>query len=286
MSKFFTIDIENSTIFTLMLFTTCGAPMPLTYSSYLHLTELLNLQHPLSEDQEHDEHLFIIVHQVYELWFKQLIHEMCHLRRLFNQGDTNRALHTIKRLNAIFRTIIQQLDVIETLTPLEFLSFRNRLQSASGFQSSQFRELEFLFGFKNADTINNYPKDSKAYKKLQQRLFEPSLWDGFLHLLSHKQYRVPEEQLNRDLSEKVTANNELQIILITIYKSDPAMTQICEAMVDLDAALQDWRYRHVKMVERTIGTKIGTGGSDGVHYLKQTLFKPAFPDLWAIRAKL
>lgn len=259
--------------------------MSITYGDYLKVNELLDLQQPLSQGPEHDELLFIIIHQTYELWFKQVIHELDHLTALFNAGERNRALHTLKRVDTIFRTLTQQVDILETLTPLEFMSFRDRLQSASGFQSVQFRELEMVLGLKQPQKFEHLPAGSSERNRLEQRLDRPTLWDAFLRFLHNLNYPVPPASLSRDLSRSVEPSKEVQQLLIEVYRRDPLVSEICEALVDLDTSLQQWRYRHVKMVERTIGTKTGTGGSAGADYLKTTLFRPVWPDLWQIRAE-
>ncbi|WP_237066734.1 tryptophan 2,3-dioxygenase [Microbulbifer guangxiensis] len=259
--------------------------MTVTYSSYLKVDDLLKCQHPLSEGPEHDELLFIIIHQSYELWFKQLLHELDFLTGLFNRGEQNRALHTLKRVDAIYRTLIQQVDILETLTPLEFMSFRDRLSTASGFQSYQFRELEFLYGAKDAKKLDNYPEGSEHHQRLKKRLESPTLWDAFLKFLAGEGHDIPDSVLNRDFSQMADPSKAVQRVLIDIYRNDPLVSEICEALVDIDTSLQQWRYRHVKMVERTIGSKMGTGGSTGVGYLQSTLFRPVFPDLWAIRSE-
>lgn len=257
--------------------------MPLTYSDYLKLDELLSLQHPLSEDPEHDEMLFIIIHQVYELWFKEILHELEYAQRLLGDNDAPRLLHTLRRILTIFKTLVSQIDILETMTPLEFLSFRNYLESASGFQSFQFRELEFLLGVKNRARLVHYPEDSEGRRRLEQRYHQRTLWDDFLSYLARCGYEIPQEVLKRNITEPVQPCEDVQRMLIDIYRDDPLNSQVCENLVDLDEGFQEWRYRHVKMVERTIGTKQGTGGSAGVKYLARTLFNPAFPDLWAIR---
>jgi len=257
-----------------------------TYGEYLKLDELLSLQHPRAEEPEHDEVLFIIVHQVYELWFKEVLHEIDYLDHLLADGETPRAQHTLKRVLTIFKILVAQLDILETMTPVEFLTFRDRLASASGFQSYQFRELEFALGAKKASALDRYEKGSAEWRRLEARLVAPSLWDAFLNYLAAKNYPVPVEMLQRDFSEPVPASEQVQEILIGVYRTDPSTTELCERLTDLDEGLQEWRYRHVKMVERTIGTRRGTGGSDGAEYLRTTLFKPLFPDLWAIRAEL
>ena len=260
--------------------------MPLTYSSYLKLDELLSLQVPQSEAPEHDELLFIVIHQVYELWFKEILHELDHLQQLLADNDAARALHTLKRILTILKIAVAQLDILETMTPLEFLSFRDRLDTASGFQSFQFRELEFALGYKRRSAVVHYPEDSAARHRLEIRYEQPTVWDALLHYFARNEYPVPSASLERDVTRPIEPSPEIQSILIDIYRADPTIAQICERLVDLDEGFQEWRYRHVKMVERTIGTRQGTGGSSGVEYLRTTLFKPLFPDLWAIRTKL
>lgn len=259
---------------------------PLTYSNYLMLDELLGLQQPLSSGPEHDETLFIIIHQVYELWFKEVLHELDHLQRLLHRGDITPALHTLKRVLTILKIMVAQLDILETMTPLEFLSFRERLESASGFQSYQFRELEFVLGVKDRATVNHFPPESAGRIRLEARFGQPTVWDALLGFLARGGYPVPRDLLERDVTRPIEPSPEVQGILIDIYRNDPLISQLCERLVDLDEGMQEWRYRHVKMVERTIGTRRGTGGSAGVKYLATTLSKPVFPDLWAIRDKL
>jgi tryptophan 2,3-dioxygenase len=260
--------------------------MSVTYSSYLKLDELLSLQRPLSDGPEHDETLFIVIHQVYELWFKELLHELDYLMRLLERRDSARALHTLKRVLTILKVVVAQIDVLETMTPLEFLSFRERLESGSGFQSYQFRELEFLLGAKHAAALERYPAGSAARQRLEQRLAAPTLWDAFLRFLSQSGCSIPGAALERDVREGVIPSEELQSALVELYRNDALLASLCERLVDLDEGVQEWRYRHVKMVQRTIGEKRGTGGSEGARYLMSTLNRPLFPDLWAIRTRL
>ena len=260
--------------------------MPVTYSNYLKLDELLSLQKPLSDGPEHDEILFIVVHQVYELWFKEMLHEIDYLKSLLARQDTPRALHTLKRVLTILKVVVAQIDVLETMTPLEFLSFRERLESGSGFQSFQFRELEFVLGTKNAGALTRYEPGSEPRRRLERRLSEPTLWDAFLLFLAGQGYPVPPEALRRDVATPVAPVAALRPVLVDVYRRDPVVSSLCERLVDLDEGLQEWRYRHVKMVQRTIGTKHGTGGSIGAAYLMTTLHQPCFPDLWAIRTEL
>jgi tryptophan 2,3-dioxygenase len=258
----------------------------LTYSSYLKIDELLSLQQPRSEGPEHDEVLFIVVHQVYELWFKELLHELDYVSALLERGEAHRAQHTLKRVLTILKVMVAQLDILETMTPLEFQSFRARLEAASGFQSDQFRQLEFALGRKDARAVARFGEGTRARQALDRRMSAPTLWDAFLRYLAREGYPVPEEQLARDVTAAITPDPAVQRVLVDVYRKDPKNAALCERLVDLDEGVQEWRYRHVKMVERTIGTKMGTGGSAGSEYLKSTIGHPAFPDLWAVRALL
>ncbi len=260
--------------------------MPLTYSDYLRLDQLLTLQRPLSEGPEHDEMLFIIIHQVYELWFKEVLHELDFLSRCLEDGDRPHALHTLRRVLTILKLLVNQIDVLETMTPLEFLTFRHRLESASGFESFQFRELEFCLGLKRRSALVHYPEGSEPHQRLEERYSRPTIWDAFLRFLDQAGYPVPESHLGRDVTRPVEPSPEIQALLIDVYRRDPDVVRVSERLVDLDEGFQEWRYRHVKMVERTIGNKKGTGGSAGVRYLASTLNRPFFPDLWAIRTEL
>ena len=257
-----------------------------TYSSYLHVDELLDLQRPRSEGPEHDEMLFIVIHQVYELWFKEILHEVDRVTALLEAGDPHRAQHTLKRVLTILKVLVAQLDILETMTPLEFLSFRERLEAASGFQSDQFRQFEFALGRKSRPAIERFPPGSRARQALEQRFGDRTLWDAFLGYLAREGYAVPERALTRDVTAEILPDVELQRTLIDLYRRDPKNSEICERLVDLDEGVQEWRYRHVKMVERTIGVKTGTGGSPGAAYLRTTIGSPLFPDLWEIRSHL
>jgi len=261
-------------------------PMPVTYASYLQLDELLSLQRPRSDGPEHDEMLFIIVHQVYELWFKEVLHEFDYLSDCLGRRETPTVLHTFKRILTILKVLVAQLDILETMTPLDFLSFRDRLASGSGFQSHQFRELEFVLGHKHHDAIERFAAGTVARTALDRRWSAPTLWDAFLRYLAALGHPIPEEALARDVTAPIVPSTELQRVLIGVYRNDPETTAVCERLVDIDEGVQEWRYRHVKMVQRTIGTRTGTGGSSGAEYLLTTILKPAFPDLWAIRTEL
>jgi len=260
--------------------------VPYTYTSYLRLDELLDLQTPASGGEEHDEMLFIVIHQVYELWFKQVLHETDLLREAFEENDRPAALATLKRVLTIFKTLVSQVDILETMTPVSFLSFRDRLDSASGFQSFQFREIEVALGHRAPGLAARLPEGSPERRRVEERLARPSVYDSFLRFLSLNDYPIPKDVLGRDSTLPVVEDERVREILVRIYRTDPGNREVCERLVDLDEGLQEWRYRHVKMVQRTIGMKTGTGGSAGFEYLKKTLFEPLFPDLWAIRTAL
>jgi len=256
----------------------------LTYSSYLALDEVLGAQRPRSD--EHDEMLFIVVHQVYELWFKQLLHELRHLQRRLEDGDTPHVLHTLRRVLSILKVVVAQIDVLETMTPRQFTGFRGRLEAASGFQSAQFREIEAVLGRRNHRVLKHYPEAGAAHERIGAAMARPSLFDSFLRYLVTQGYAVPRERLERDVELPLEPSSDVQRVLLEVYRDDGEPAQVAERLVDVDEGLQEWRYRHAKMVERTIGDKAGTGGSPGAAYLRSTLSSPAFPDLWAVRSEL
>ncbi len=251
---------------------TPGSRAPLTYGTYLRVDDLLRLQRLSSDPPEHDELLFITIHQVYELWFKQILWELDRVVRLLGTDDRARARHTLGRVRSIVKVLVSQLDVLETMTPLEFASFRAHLESGSGFQSAQFREVEFVLGLKDPAAMRR-AEHGEARGRLQARLDAPSLWDALLAHLSRTGHPV-----------EATDEPAVEDMLVDLYHHHPDAAGLCESLVDLDEGIQEWRYRHVKMVERTIGAKLGTGGSDGAAYLRSTL-RPAFPLLWSIRSR-
>jgi tryptophan 2,3-dioxygenase len=255
----------------------------LTYTSYLALEEILGAQRPKSD--EHDEILFIVVHQVYELWFKQLIHELRYLQRMLEDGNDARAFATFKRVLTILKLVVAQLDVIETMTPVQFLAFRDRLESASGFQSGQFRVLEAILGRRDPGVLRAYHEGSVDHEAIIAAMNSPSLYDSFLRYLADKGYEVPAEVLDRDVTQPVQESEDVQAALLQAYRDDAVPAQVAERLVDFDEGFMEWRYHHVKMVERTIGTRPGTGGF-GAEYLRTTLHKPFFPDLWTVRSEL
>ena len=256
----------------------------LTYTSYLALDEVLGAQRPRSD--EHDELLFIVIHQVYELWFKQLLHEGAQLQRRLEAGDTPHALHTLKRILTILKTIVAQIDVLETMTPRQFTAFRDRLAAASGFQSAQFRELEALLGRRDESVLRHYAPAAAERERIAAAMARPSLFDSFLRYLAGHGYPVPAAALERDVAQPLEPSADVQRALLATYRDDGEPAQVCERMIDVDEGVMEWRYRHVQMVRRTIGDRRGTGGSPGVEYLATTLLRPAFPDLWAVRTEL
>jgi tryptophan 2,3-dioxygenase len=255
----------------------------LTYTSYLAVDELLSLQRPLSVGPEHDEMLFIIIHQTYELWFKQLIHEFSQAQRALEDGDTHYALSILGRIRTIMKVCVAQVDILETMTPLQFNAFRGYLSSSSGFQSAQFRKVEAILGRRDSRMAGHLPPDIQS--EIQLITSGNSLWDSFLEYLVKRGYALPIDVMGRDKTIPYSSNSEVQDVLLKVHQSDPESAMVSERLVDIDEGIQEWRYRHVKMVERTIGHKMGTGGSSGVEYLASTLFNPVFKDLWEIRSR-
>jgi tryptophan 2,3-dioxygenase len=246
----------------------------LNYSHYLRIDDLLACQVPRSD--EHDELLFIVIHQVYELWFKQLLHELGRLHAVLAAGDIAATMACLGRVLAILKTVVAQIDVLETLTPRGFLSFRDRLDSASGFQSAQFRQIEAVLGRRDPSMLEPYGEDSAEHARIAAAMAGPDILDALLAFLGVRGWAVC------DRADEAGVEG----LLLDVHRADPVATMVCEKLVDLDEGIQEWRYRHVKMVERTIGGRLGTGGSAGAAYLRSTLFKPVFPALWAIRSRL
>jgi tryptophan 2,3-dioxygenase len=255
----------------------------LTYTSYLAVDDLLKLQKPLSDGPEHDEMLFIIIHQTYELWFKQLIHEFLQAQRALEAGDTHYALSILGRIRTIMKVCVAQVDILETMTPLQFNAFRGYLASSSGFQSAQFRKVEAILGRRDSRMASHLPPDIQS--EIEEITAHNSIWDSFLDYLTKRGYSLPEDVVGRHKSKAYEPNAEVQDVLLKVHQSDPESAMVAERLVDIDEGIQEWRYRHVKMVERTIGHKMGSGGSSGVDYLASTLFNPVFKDLWEIRSR-
>ncbi len=254
----------------------------LNYMNYLAIDELLTLQRPVSEGPEHDEMLFITIHQVYELWFQQLLHELEQAQRQMAEVRTQDVLATLNRVKMILAVCIRQVDVLVTMTPLQFGTFRSRLESASGFQSAQFRELEALLGRRDGRFASHLLPQHR--EKVEKRMLEPSLWDSALAYLDACDFAMPAQILNRDFSKPYEADDRVLAAVLEVYRSGHQAGLVCEQLVDIEVSLREWRFRHVMMVERTIGTQQGTGGSSGVGYLASTLQHPhSFPELWQAR---
>jgi len=253
-----------------------------TYSGYLRLDQLLSAQQPRSS--EHDEMLFIVIHQIYELWFKQLLHELSKLQAELESGSTTHAMRTLRRTLAILKIVVAQLDVLETMTPTQFTRFRGWLGTSSGFESAQFRELEAVLGRRDRAMVAAHALSDAERERITAAMSRPSLFDSFVRYLAGQGYDVPAEIANRDVSRPLEASDAMQQALKKVYDDDTDATAVCELLVDLDEGMQEWRYHHIKMVERTIGGRRGTGGSAGATYLRATLGTPTFPDLWAMRS--
>jgi tryptophan 2,3-dioxygenase len=248
----------------------------LTYGMYLRLDDLLSCQHPMTDS--HDELLFVIIHQSYELWFKQVLHEAALLQRRMENGDSAGALATARRIAKILKTVVGQFDILETMTPKQFASFRPELGSSTGFQSSQFRYIEAVLGRRDFPVAVIDPV-------LDAIVGRRPVFASLLRYLQATGFQVPAEILNRDPRSGWVSNDRVQALLAEVYGGSGDPAEVCEALIDIDEGIQEWRYRHVKMVERIIGAKTGSGGSAGAAYLRGTLFRPAFPDLWEVRSR-
>jgi tryptophan 2,3-dioxygenase len=247
----------------------------LTYGSYLRVPELLGLQELRSEPPVHDELLFIVVHQTYELWFKQLLFELGSVRDRMLAGDAGRSRHVLARVAAIERVLIEHIEVLETMSPQDFLEFRALLSPASGFQSTQFREIEFLSGLKDERFLDDLAASTDERARMERRLAEPTLWDGFVALLEVNGFPMPADDADARRRS-----------LVQMAREQRELFSVSEGLLDHDEAIARWRYLHVLMVEREIGAKRGTGGSSGVEYLRTTLDKRFFPELWGLRSHL
>jgi tryptophan 2,3-dioxygenase len=259
----------------------------LTYASYLRLDELLSAQRPVSD--HHDEMLFIVQHQVTELWLKQLIHELRSAIALLVADDGAPALKRLARVKAIQKQMFEQWSVLETLTPVEYLQFRDQLGRASGFQSPQYRTVEFLLGNKNPAMIEVFAHDDALHDQLAADLAGPSLYDAFLAHLARQGHDVPADVLERDLSQPYEAHPGVVEVFRRVYASPDEhweAYETCEELVDVEEGFQLWRFRHLKTVERIIGHKRGTGGSSGVGFLRRALDLTFFPELLEVRTEL
>lgn len=267
-------------------------PDQVTYNTYLQVADLIRLQQPLSTPEHHDELLFIIIHQTYELWFKLLLHELDAVVANLRAGagssagdEIYEAARLLRRCTEVARVLVEQFTILETMLPTHFLAFRERLRPASGFQSEQFRELEFLCGMKDSKMLRYHEPTPEAHASLERRLKEPSLRDVFFEALKSLGL-MPEVEDDATEEELYRAR---ALAILSIYRDERRQRHwidVCERLTEFDELIVGWRLRHIQMVERTIGIRLGTGGSSGASYLKMTLDKKFFPELWEARTLL
>ncbi|MEO7447984.1 MAG: tryptophan 2,3-dioxygenase [Humibacillus sp.] len=261
----------------------------MSYGAYLRLDTLLSAQQPLSDPPQHDELLFIIQHQTSELWLKLLIHELRSARSLLGSDELAPALKRLARVKHIQHTLTDQWSVLATLTPSEYAQIRPFLAASSGFQSAQYREVEFLLGNKNAEMVQVFSHDEDARTALDELLHEPSLYDELLRYLSRHGYAVPPALVERDWSQPYRLDEGLVDVFAEVY-ARPAehwgVYETCEELVDLEDNFQQWRFRHLQVVQRVIGQKTGTGGSSGVAFLRRALDLTFFPELYEVRTRV
>lgn len=261
----------------------------MSYGDYLGLDQLLAAQHPRSQPAQHDELLFIIQHQTSELWLKLMLHELRSARALLTTDELAPALKRLARVKRIQEILTDQWSVLATLTPSEYAEIRPFLATSSGFQSWQYRAVEFLLGNKNADMVKVFDHDEAARSMLAQLLEEPSLYDEFLRYLSRRGYAIPADLLERDVTQPYRENAELVDTFAAVYASPTehwGVYETCEELVDLEDNFQQWRFRHLQVVTRTIGHKKGTGGSSGVDFLRRALDLTFFPELYTVRTRV
>ncbi len=261
----------------------------LNYNSYLKVPELLSLQKLLSEPAHHDEMFFIIIHQASELWFKLMLHEASAMVQDLRAGSVSRAMKKLRRMVAVMDLLVQQINLLATLTPVEFAGFRDHLRPASGFQSIQFRMLEFTFGLREEFFLKFFENEPETKKELENIRKEPSVYDEFVRALDKAGYKVPKELLKRDVSKSWEENDELRHTIKTIYEKPQDnyhWVLLFETMLDFDEKLSLWRSTHMLMVARTIGMKKGTGGSLGYKFLASRSDFRLFPELWSVRTEV
>ena len=266
-----------------------GKNAPLSYNKYLRVPELIDLQSCLSSPAQHDELLFITVHQAYELWFKQILHEIDEGIALMKEDRAIEATQALRRVVEIEKLLIAQIHILETMTPVRFLGFRDELNPASGFQSMQFREIEFSSGLKNAQILREFAADDFAYQRLAARMNRPSLAEVFFALLRRRGFDTPASDAPRDAKERRSNTSKRQRAIIEIMTHLNRFYQeyqLAETLLEHDEYFSLWRSHHIKMVERMVGAKKGTGGSEGIGYLHTTLDKKFFPELWEARTYL
>lgn len=261
----------------------------MSYGDYLDLPTLLSAQHPRSEPPQHDELLFIVQHQVAELWLKLLLHELHSARALMAADELAPALKRLARVKHVQKQLVEQWDVLATLTPSEYAQIRPFLATSSGFQSHQYRAVEFLLGNKNAEMVRVFEHSPVEHAALSALLHEPTLYDEFLRHLGRHGYAVPASVLGRDVTVPYRMDEGLVDVFATVY-ADPTshwgVYETCEELVDIEDLFQQWRFRHLQVVARTIGTRSGTGGSSGVDFLRRALDLTFFPELYAVRGRV
>jgi tryptophan 2,3-dioxygenase len=266
-----------------------GQNAPLSYNKYLRVPELIDLQTCLSSPAHHDELLFITVHQAYELWFKQILHEIDAAIVLMKEDRAAEAAQALRRIVEIEKLLIAQIHILETMSPVRFLGFRDELNPASGFQSMQFREIEFSSGLKDKKILREFAGDDFAHRRLEARMQKPSLSEAFFALLRRSGFDTPASDAPRDAKERRSNYSKRQRAMVEVLTHPEQLNkeyQLAEALLEHDEYFSLWRSHHIKMVERMVGTKPGTGGSPGVAYLQTTLDKKFFPELWEARTYL
>lgn len=266
-----------------------GQGAPLSYNKYLRVPELIELQTCLSSPAQHDELLFITVHQAYELWFKQILHEIDAAVVLMKDDRAAEAAQALRRVVEIEKLLIAQIHILETMSPVKFLGFRDELNPASGFQSMQFREIEFSSGLKDERIIREFAIDEFAKRRLEARMQRPSLSEAYFAMLRRSGFDTPASDSPRDAKERRSNYGKRQRAMVEVLTHQEQLNkeyQLAEALLEHDEYFSLWRSHHIKMVERMVGAKRGTGGSEGVGYLKTTLDKKFFPELWEARTYL
>ena len=266
-----------------------GKHSPLSYNKYLRVADLIGLQDCLSDPVHHDELLFITVHQAYELWFKQILHEIDAATLMMDEDRLASAARTIHRVVEIEKLLVNQIHILEHMTPINFLGFRDQLNPASGFQSMQFREIEFASGLKHENLLSEFREDEFAYARLQKRFTSASLSDAFYAALQRRGLDAPanDDALDETETKKRYGKRTRAVLeILTHFEDRYEEFQLAEALLEHDEYFSLWRSHHIKMVERMVGTKRGTGGSEGVGYLRTTLDKKFFPELWEARTYL
>ena len=266
-----------------------GDNPPLSYNKYLRVQDLINLQDCLSTPAHHDELLFITVHQAYELWFKQILHELDAAILFLEEDRVPAATRALKRVVEIEKLLVNQIHILESMTPISFLAFRDQLNPASGFQSMQFREIEFSSGLKDKSILREFANDQFAHERLQARMSGPTLADCFYRVLQRRGLTAPLTSADADAAQQKKAYEERTravLEVLTHFEERYEEFQLTEALLEHDEYFSLWRSHHIKMVERMVGAKRGTGGSEGIGYLKTTLDKKFFPELWEARTYL